>query len=106
LNPNISLVIIYIYLYTKGEENLMRFELWDQLENKNCKIVINHVLFDEQTYNCDGVHIINDEDRIGVVIKDRELFMYKQDVVDFLLCDNSYTIRDEMTVLCVIVNKM
>lgn len=81
------------------------FEQWDQLENKNCKVIINHILFGKQQYDCDMLQIINDEHRIGVVIKGRELFAYKQKVLDFWTDDNAYIVRDDM-VFITIVNKM
>lgn len=81
------------------------FEKWDQLENKNCRVIINHALFGEQQYDCDMLQIINDEHRIGVVIKGRELFVNKMDVVDFWVYDNTYHIQDQMLKIA-IVNKM
>ena len=81
------------------------FEKWDQLENKNCRVIVNHALFGEQQYNCDALHIINDKCRIGVVIKGRELFVYKQDATHFEVYDNAYTVRDSMLTIS-IVNKM
>lgn len=81
------------------------FEKWDQLENMNCRAIINHVLFGEQQYDCDVLHIINDECRIGVVIKGRELFVYKKDVSDFCIDDNVYLVKDGMLTIT-IVNKM
>jgi hypothetical protein len=83
----------------------MRFELWDKLQNENCRVIINHVLFDEQQYDCAMLQIINDEHRIGIVIKGRELFVYKQEVVDFWVYENAYTVRDDMLTIT-IVNKM
>lgn len=83
----------------------MRFELWDKLQNENCRVIINHELFEEQQYDCDMLQIINDERRIGAVIKGRELFVHKQDVVDFWVYDNAYTVRDNMMTMT-IVNKM
>lgn len=81
------------------------FEKWDQLENMNCRVIINHALFGEQQYNCDMLQIINDEHRIGVVIKGRELFMCKHAVTSFIVYDNTYMIEDEMMTIT-IVNKM
>ena len=95
----------YYISIDKGEEKLMRFELWDQLQNKICRVVINHTLFGEQQYDCDDMQIINDEHRIGIVIKGRNLFVYKQEVVDFWVYDNAYTVRDKMMTIT-IVNKM
>lgn len=81
------------------------FEKWGQLGNKNCRAIINHTLFGEQQYNCDMLQIINDEYRIGIAIKGKELFVYKQDVEDFFVYDNAYTVRDKMLTIT-IVNKM
>ena len=81
------------------------FEKWDQLENMKGRVIINHALFGEQQYDCDMLQIINDEHRIGVVIKGRELFVRKKEVVDFWVYENAYTVRDEMLTIT-IVNKM
>ena len=81
------------------------FEKWDQLENKNCRVIINHTLFGEQQYDCDNTKIINDKNRVGILIKRKELFVYKQDVVDFWVYDNAYTVRDSMLTIT-IVNKL
>ena len=82
------------------------FKKWNELQNKKCKVVINNILFDDQSYDCDMLQIINDEHRIGVVIKGRELFMYKQDVIGFLVAGNTYKIRDKIMEMHIIVNKM
>ena len=81
------------------------FEKWGQLANKNCMVVIRHMLFDKQQFECDKLQIINDENRIGVVIKGREIFVHKKDVIDFWAYDNAYTVEDKMTKIT-IVNKM
>ena len=81
------------------------FERWDQLENKNCRVIINHTLFGEQQYDCDMLQIINDEHRIGIIIKGRELFVHKHDMVDFWIYENAYMARDKMLTIT-IVNKL
>ncbi len=81
------------------------FEKWDNLENKNCRVIINHALFEEQQYDCDMLQIINDEHRIGVAIKGRELFVNKHDVKAFIMRDNVYMVEDKMMTIT-IVNKM
>ena len=81
------------------------FEKWDQLRNMNCRVIINHALFGEQQYDCDMIQIINDEYRVGIIIKGRELFVYKQEMVDFWIYDNAYIIRDK-TLTITIVNKL
>ena len=81
------------------------FEKWDQLANKNCMVVIKHALFDKQQYECEALQVINDKQRIGVIIKGRELFVNKQDVEDFWVYDNAYMVKDKMMKIT-IVNKM
>jgi hypothetical protein len=81
------------------------FEKWGQLANKNCMVVIEHSLFDKQQYECEALQVVNDDDRIGVVIKGRELFVYKHDVEDFWVYDNAYMVRDGMMKIT-IVNKL
>lgn len=81
------------------------FEKWDELANKNCMVVIEHALFGGQQYDCEKLHVINDEHRVGVVIKGRELFVYKQDVKNFIVHDDDYMVEDDMMTIT-IVNKM
>ena len=81
------------------------FEKWGQLANKNCMVVIEHALFDKQQYECETLQVVNDEERIGVVIKGRELFVYKQDVKNFIVHDDAYMVEDDMMTIT-IVNKM
>ena len=81
------------------------FEKWDQLENMNCRVIINHKLFDDQVYDCDMLQIINTEHRIGVVIKGRELFIHKHKVKNFITQNNVYMVEDDMMNM-IIVNKL
>lgn len=81
------------------------FEKWDELAGKKCLVVIKHVLFDKQTYRCDSLQIINDEHRLGVMIKGRALFVYKNEMVDFAVNDNAYMAKDKIMKITV-VNKM
>ena len=81
------------------------FEKWGQLANKNCMVVIEHALFDKQQYDCEALQVINDEHRIGVVIKGKELFMYKHNVKNFIVRDDACMVEDDMMTIT-IVNKM
>ena len=81
------------------------FEKWDELTNKNCIVVLNHTLFDKQQYECEVLQVVNDEHRIGVVIKGRQLFVYKQNIKRFSVYENSCIVSDGMLTIT-IVNKM
>lgn len=51
-----------------------------QLNGKSAKIILEHCLFDKQVFDCDTLQIIDDDKRIGLVIKQQDIFMYKPNV--------------------------
>ena len=77
------------------------FEKWGQLANKNCMVVIEHVLFDKQQYECEVLQVINDDERIGVVIKGREIYVYKDYVRDFIVQEDSCMVSDNMLTITI-----
>lgn len=52
-------------------------ELWNKAENKKGTVYLEHSLFGGQVVKCDALRIINDDERIGVIIKGREKFVRK-----------------------------
>jgi hypothetical protein len=83
-----------------------RYDEWNGLQKLQGTVVLNHLLFGEQTYICDELTIVNDHERIGIVVKGKELFVYKQKVVEFCIKGNTYTVGDDMLKINVIVNKL
>ena len=75
-----------------------------QLNGKEAKVVLKHCLFDRQVFYCDELKTVNDNERIGVIIKDRVIFMYKWNVKVAEVQGNIYTISDDK--LTIIVNKL
>ena len=65
-----------------------------QLNGAEVKVVLEHSLFDNQRFYCRQLQTINDDERVGVVIKDREIFVYKQDVKLAEENDGTYVISD------------
>ena len=65
-----------------------------QLNGVKAKVVLEHCLFDGQTFYCDELQTINDNERIGVILKDQAKFMYKHDVKVAEMSDNMYIISD------------
>lgn len=53
-----------------------------QSENKKAKVLFKHYLWGEQGFITDELHIIDDE-RVGVIFKGQELFIYKNNIKDF-----------------------
>ena len=73
------------------EEFLRKFT---QLNGAEVEVILEHNLFDGQRFYCSQLQTINDNERIGVVIKDREIFMYKQDVKVVEIQGDEYVISD------------
>lgn len=59
------------------EEFLRKFT---QLNGKKVRVVLEHCLFDDQVFYCDELQTINDNERIGAVLKEREIFVDKPNV--------------------------
>lgn len=85
---------------------MRKCDKWNKLQNKSGKVVLRHKLFGEQQYGCDEIQVINDDEKIGIVVKGTELFVYKQKVVEFCAKGNTYTVGDDMLEIRVIVNKL
>ena len=83
------------------EEFLRKFT---QLNGIEGKVTLEHCLFDNQRFYCRQLQTINDNKRIGVLLKDHEIFMDKQDVEVAEVCGDKYTLSDGR--LTIIVNKL
>ena len=77
-----------------------------QLNNKKAKILLEHCLFDKQTYYCENMQIINDDKRIGLILKNQELFMYKQDIKLTKAYENMFVLSDGRLQMTIIVSKV
>lgn len=83
------------------EEFLRKFT---QLNGAEVKVVLEHSLFDEQRFYCRQLQTINDNERIGVLLRGNAIFMYKPDVKVAEVQGNTYIISDGR--LTIIVNKL
>ena len=77
---------------------------FEQLNGAEAKVIIEHRLFDNQRFYCRQLQTIHDETRIGVVLKDHEIYMDKQNVKIAEAQDDVYKISDGR--LTIIVKKM
>lgn len=77
------------------------FEQWDKLENLKAKVILKHSLFGRQMHNCDSLQIIND-DRLGLVLKGQEVFVYKRGIVQSNAENGMYTVSDEQVTITII----
>ena len=76
-----------------------------QSENKKAKVLLKHSLWGEQKFITNELHIIDDE-RVGVVLKDQELFIYKDNIKDFGVDADKLWVTDGRLTITVIVNKL
>lgn len=75
-----------------------------QLDGLKVKVLLEHCLFDKQLFYCDKLQTINDNERVGVNLMGREIFLYKQDVKVVEAQSDIYMISDGR--MGIIVNKL
>ena len=75
-----------------------------QLNGVRAKVLVEHCLFDKQVFLCDELQVVNDDERIGVMIKGQAIFMYKQNVKVAEVQGDLYTVSDGR--LTIFVNKL
>jgi hypothetical protein len=98
---------IYENLFIDEREVQMRkYDEWKQLQGLRGNVTLKHLLFGEQKYGCDELQVVNDDEKIGIVVKGTELFVYKQKVVEFCTSGNMFVVGDDMLEIEVIVNKL
>ena len=76
-----------------------------QLNGVEAKVKLEHSLFDNQRFYCRQLQTINDDDRVGVIIKDREIFVYKHDIKSAEVCGDVYKISDNRLTITVNLHK-
>ena len=75
-----------------------------QLNGVEAKVTLKHCLFDNQRFYCRQLQTINDDERVGLILKDREIYMYKQNVKVAEVQNDTYRVSDGR--LSIIVNKL
>ena len=74
-----------------------------QLNGKEGKVILEHHLFDNQRFYCRQLQTINDEQRIGVLLKGHEIFIDKRDIKVAEVNDNEYILSNgniTITIIC------
>ncbi len=77
-----------------------------QLNGVEAKVKIEHCLFDNQRFYCRQLQTINDDERIGVLLKGHAIFMYKQNVKVAEVQDGVYVLSDGRLTITINVNKL
>lgn len=65
------------------------------LNGQNGKITINHEWYGNQKIR-GSFHIINDGERIGVKVKDHEIFLYNNEIINISASENSVLIKGQL----------
>jgi hypothetical protein len=76
-----------------------------QLNGKMARVTLNHCLFGKQIFYCDELQTINDDRRIGLVLKNQSVYVDKQHLKTMEVYDNKYEVSDDRLTITVNVNK-
>ena len=99
------ILIITSIRNTEMGDNMEQFvRKFQQLNGVEAKVVLEHCLFDKQRFYCSQLQTINDDERIGLILRDRAIYMYKQNVKVAEVQDSIYKVSDGR--LTIIVNKL
>ena len=79
---------------------------FEQLNGVEAKVIIDHCLFDGQRFYCRQLQTINDEERIGVLLKGNAIFMYKRNVKVAEVNGSAYTLSDGRLTITINVKKL
>ena len=80
-------------------------EQFSTIENLKAKILLEHCLFEKQQHHCNHLKIINDDKRIGLILREQEIFIYKRDLKVAQTCGNLFIIADDRLRISIIVTK-
>ena len=75
-----------------------------QLNGVGAEVILEHYLFDRQAFCCDKLQTINDVEKVGLILKSQEIFIYKSDINFVKVDKNMYKFSDGK--LTIIVNKL
>ena len=75
-----------------------------QLNGVEAKVVLKHSLFDGQRFYCRQLQTINDDRRIGVLLRNHEIFIDKQDLKVAEVHETEYVLSDGKLQITLIVN--
>ena len=77
-----------------------------QLNGASGRVLLEHCLFDKQVFYCEELQTIHDGDRIGLVLKGNDIFVYKQHLQRTKASDNLYILSDGRLTITIIVNSL
>jgi hypothetical protein len=72
-------------------------------DNKPGVVYIYHKLFGGNRYNCDCIHIICDESRLGVNLKGKELYIPITSITEFSCVENEFVVESDRQWIKIII---
>lgn len=81
-------------------------EFMRELNGERARVVLEHCLFDRQVFYCDELQTINDDKRVGLILKNQEMFMYKHDIKVAEAHNNTYVLSDGRLTITINIQKM
>lgn len=77
-----------------------------QLNGAEAKVILEHCLFDRQAFYCDELKTVSDAQRIGLILKNQEIFIFKKDVQVAQVEDDALMISDGKLTMTIIVSNL
>lgn len=77
-----------------------------QLNGTKAKVLLEHHLFDRQAFDCDRLQMVNNSERIGVVLKGQEKYIDKCNIKLAEIQNNTYILSDGRLTITVVVNSL
>ena len=76
------------------------------LNGRSGKVLLEHCLFDKQVFYCDELQTIVDDEKLGLVLKCNDIFVYKSQLKLAKTHDNLYILSDGRLTITIIVNEL
>ena len=66
-----------------------------QLNGRTATIILEHCWFDKQKFEAQKVNVFEDEECLGLILKEQRVFVYKQQLKSMELCDHFVDFSDD-----------
>jgi hypothetical protein len=76
-----------------------------QLNGKMAKVTLDHCLFDKQVIYCNELQTINDDQKVGLILRGQAIYVDKQNIQAAEVQDGIYKVSDDRLTITVNVNK-
>lgn len=90
------------YLYTNNLSNEMGYctmmefiRKFTQLNGRTSTIILEHILFGQQKFEAQEVNVLEDDDRLGLILHGQGVYVYKQRLQSMEIRDNFVEFADD-----------